>query len=48
MNSIFNQLKKEIESILNNEKQKSEGEITKLTEKITYTQEDLNKVREWN
>ncbi len=33
---------------VNNEKQKSECEITKLTEKITYTQEDLNKVREWN
>ena len=46
--SKLEQLKKEIESILNNEKQKSEGEITKLTEKITYTQEDLNKVREWN
>ena len=47
-NERVEELKKEIESILNNEKQKSEGEITKLTEKITYTQEDLNKVREWN
>lgn len=46
--NVQKSLKKEIESILNNEKQKSEGEITKLTEKITYTQEDLNKVREWN
>ena len=48
INQEIEELKKEIESILNNEKQKSEGEITKLTEKITYTQEDLNKVREWN
>ena len=47
-NERVDELKKEIESILNNEKQKSESEITKLTEKITYTQEDLNNVREWN
>ena len=47
-NERVEELKKEIESILNKEKQKSEDEITKLTEKITYTQEDLNKIREWN
>lgn len=48
LNERIESIKKEIEDILSNEKKKSENEIKKLSEKITYTQENLNKVIDWN